>query len=165
MEVNGGKAETSVPERKFAENKEPEVQNNISMLEKNIIKLVIQNSKYYSDFITYKDIVFKSGSGHKIFSTIHEIYKDGEEIDINKLADQLEPAEGAVLGEIMGNVQISNEQQLFKDCIDTIRSKELVQKEKEIIMRLSMADEDENIDSIRELTEELMKIQKLLKNR
>jgi hypothetical protein len=54
---------------------------------------------------------------------------------------------------------------LFKDCIDTIKSKELVRKEKEIIMRLSMADEEENSDNIRELTEELMNIQKLLKNR
>ena len=63
------------------------------------------------------------------------------------------------------NVQISDEKQLFKDCIETIKSKELVRKEKEIIMRLSMADEEENFDSIRELTEELMNIQKLLKNR
>ena len=38
-------------------------------------------------------------------------------------------------------------------------------KEKEIIMRLSMADEEENSGSIKELTEELMNIQKMLKNR
>ncbi len=165
LEVNGNNSENNVPERRYAEPAENETQNDISMLEKNIIKLVVQNCKYYNELITYKDIVFKSGAGHKIFSTINDIYTDGEDIDINRLADQLESRESAVLSDIMENVQISDEKQLFDDCIHTIRSKELVKKEKEIIMSLSLADEEENFDSIRELTEELMKIQKLLKNR
>ena len=165
LEVNGNNSENKVPERRNTEGQEPEKQTDISMLEKNIIKLAIQNSGYYRELNTYKDIVFKSGSGHKIFSTIGEVFTEGEDIDINKLADQLESGDGAVLSDIMENVQISDEKQLFKDCIDTIKSKELVRKEKEIIMRLSMADEEENFDSIRELTEELMNIQKMLKNR
>ena len=42
--------------------------------------------------------------------------------------------------------------------------KELTQKEQELIMRLSMADEEENKEMIRELTQELMNIQKMMKN-
>lgn len=164
LEVNGNN-ENKVPERKNADSHESETSNDVSMLEKNIIKLAILNSDYYREFITYKDIVFKSGSGHKIFNSIGDVFTDGEDIDIKKLADQLESQDGAVLSDIMENVQIPDDRQLFRDCIDSIKSKELVKKEKELIMRLSMADEEENFDSIRELTEELMKIQKLLKNR
>lgn len=165
LEVNGNNSENKVPERRMSEIREEDKLTDISMLEKNIIKLSIQNSDFYKEFITYKDVVFKSGSGYKIFIAIGDVLTDGEDIDINKIADQLESPDGTVLNDIMENVQITDEKQLFKDCIDTIKSKELVRKEKEIIMKLSMADEEENFDSIRELTEELMNIQKLLKNR
>ena len=165
LEVNGNNSENMVPERKHTDTQETDRPKDVSMLEKNIIKLSVLNPIHYTEFNLYKDVVFKSAAGHKIFGTIKEIFVDGEDIDINKLADQLEPDESAVLSDIMENVQVSDEKQLFKDCIETIKSKELVRKEKEIIMRLSMADEEENSDSIRELTEELMNIQKLLKNR
>ena len=165
LEVNGNNSENMVPERKYSEAPEADRPKDISMLEKNIIKLSVLSPVYYTEFNLYKDVVFKSAAGHKIFSTIKEIFVEGEDIDINKLADQLESDESAVLSDIMDNVQVSDEKQLFKDCIDNIKSKELVRKEKEIIMRLSMADEEENSDSIRKLTEELMNIQKLLKNR
>lgn len=165
LEMNGNNSEEKPPERIFTESADAEVKSSISMLEKNIIKLITQNSSYYNEFLTYKDVVFRSSSGHNIFTAMSEIYSTGEEIDIRKLADQLEYNDSSVLGEIMDNVQITSNEQLFNDCMYTIRSKELTKKEQEIIMRLSMADEEENIDSIRELTEELMKIQKLLKNR
>ena len=124
----------------------------------------------YEDFqdfeIVYNDDGYiTNGSNHpEYIPAVYDI-STGEEIDIRKLADQLEYNDSSVLGEIMDNVQITSNEQLFNDCMYTIRSKELTKKEQEIIMRLSMADEEENIDSIRELTEELMKIQKLLKNR
>lgn len=165
LEVNGNNIEQKPPERKNVEIHEKEKANDVSMLEKNIIKLVLHNPLYFEEMITYKDFVFNSASGHKIFSSIGAVYSAGEDIDINKVADQLESPDSGILTDIVDNIQISDEKQLFRDCIDTIKSKELVRKEKEIIMRLSMADEEENFDIIRELTEELMNIQKLLKNR
>ena len=165
LEMNGNNNENKPPERRISEQSDEELKSDISMLEKNIIKLTVHNPAYYREFTEYRDIVFKSSTGHGIFTAISDIYSDGEDIDINRLADQLENAENSVLADIMENVQISDDEQMFNDCIETIRSKELTKKEKEIIMRLSMADEEENSDSIKELTEELMKIQKLLKNR
>ena len=44
-----------------------------------------------------------------------------------------------------------------------IKERELEHKEKELITRLSMADEEENEEVIRELTQELMNIQKMRK--
>ncbi len=165
LEMTGNNNENKPPERRNSTENAEKAKADISMLEKNIIKLIVQNAGYYNQFLNYKDVVFKSSAGHKIFTLMGEMLTGSEDIDLNRIADQLEASENSVLSDIMENVQIAGEEQLFKDCIDTIRSKELVKKEKEIIMRLSMADEEENFDSIKELTEELIEIQKLLKNR
>ncbi len=165
LEMNGNTSEMKYQERVPARAETEEKRDDITMLEKNIIKLILQSSKYYSEFVQYGKDVFKSLSGNNIFSGIGSIYSDGEAVDIRKLADQMEPADNRVLHDILENVQIANESTVFRDCIETIKNNELSKKEKELIMRLSMADEDENIDSINELTQELMRIQKLLKNR
>lgn len=165
LEMNGNNSEMKYAERTPARKEAEETRSDITMLEKNILKLILQSSKYYSEFAEYSKIVFRSESGYKIFSGIGSIYSDGEAVDIRKLADQMEPAETRVLEDIMENIQISNENAVFRDCIDAIKNKELSKKEKELIMQLSMADEEENTDIINELTQELMRIQKLLKNR
>lgn len=165
LEMNGNNTEMRYVERAPAKQESEDVLEKMSMLEKDIIKLILQSSKYYSEFARYAAVAFKSEVGQKLFESIGAIYADGEAIDIRKLADGLEPAELKSLKDIMENVQIVNENTVFKDCIETIKNKELSKKEKELIMRLSMADEEENIDSINELTQELMEIQKLLKNR
>lgn len=165
LEMNGNNNEMNPTVRPPVKSENDEKQSDISMLEKNIIKLILHSSRYYSEFVQYAGDVFKSESGYRIFNGIGSIYSDGEAVDIRKLADQMEPAENRVLRDIMQNVQIANESAVFRDCIETIKTKELSRKEKELIMRLSMADEEENINSINELTQELMRIQKLLKNR
>lgn len=165
LEMNGNNSEIKPPERKHNDTAAGEKNNDITMLEKNIIKLILHSSRYYSEFAEYSKDVFHSESGYRIFSGIGNIYTDSEDIDIQKLADRLEPEENRVLQDILKNVQIVNENTVFKECIETIETKRLLNKEKELIMRLSMADEEENNDSINELTKELMQIQKLLKNR
>lgn len=165
LEMNVNNSEIKYPERRQIKASDEEKTNDITMLEKNIIKLILHSSKYYGEFVRYSKDVFRSESGYKIFSGIGSIYTDGEAVDIRRLADQMEPEENRILKDILKNVQIINESTLFKDCIETIETKRLSNKEKELIMRLSMADEEENNDSINELTKELMQIQKLLKNR
>ena len=165
LEMNGNNSEIQYAERTPAKQEETQQRSDITMLEKNILKLILQSSKYFNEFAEYSEDVFKSESGYRIFSGIGSIYSEGEAVDIRKLADQMEPAENRVLKDIIENVQISNESAVFRDCIEKIKTRELSKKEKELIMRISMADEEENIDIINELTQELMRIQKLLKNR
>jgi len=55
------------------------------------------------------------------------------------------------------------EEAIFQDCIDNIKTRELTLKGEELILRLSMADE-ENEEVINALTAELINIQKMLKN-
>ena len=87
-----------------------------------------------------------------------------EEIDIRKLADLLEPGDAEILKDIRDNVRLAHkEERIFQDCVRAIKERELEHKEKELITRLSMADEEENEEVIRELTQELMNIQKMRK--
>lgn len=165
LEMNGNNSEIQYAERTPVKQEETQQRSDITMLEKNILKLILQSSKYFNEFAEFSKDVFKSESGYRIFSGIGSIYSEGEAVDIRKLADQMEPAENRVLKDIIENVQISNESAVFRDCIEKIKTRELSKKEKELIMRISMADEEENIDIINELTQELMRIQKLLKNR
>ena len=165
LEMNGNNSEIQYAERTPAKQEETQQRSDITMLEKNILKLILQSSKYFNEFAEYSEDVFKSESGYRIFSGIGSIYSEGEAVDIRKLADQMEPAENRALQDIIDNVQISNESAVFRDCIEKIKTRELSKKEKELIMRISMAEEEENIDIINELTQELMRIQKLLTNR
>lgn len=163
LEMNGNNSEIKPPERKQPNTAAERQPNKTSMLEKNIIKLVIQNSRYYKEFVPYLNDVFRSDSGIRIFQNIGEIYEQDQELDLKTLADTLESADLSVLTDIMENVQLSHEEKVFQDCIETIHTRELTKKEKELILRLSMADEEENSDSINELTQELMRIQQLLR--
>ena len=52
---------------------------------------------------------------------------------------------------------------IYDECITQIRKRELKRKESQIIMQLSMADEEENHDEIIRLTQQLMDIQKKIR--
>lgn len=166
LEINGNHHEKVMhagPGKSREDNSQ--MPDDITMLEKNIIRLILQNSSYYMQFDSYADDAFLSQSGRNIYKGIQQLYVEHEEIDIKKLADQLDVHDLAVLKDIMENVHLANkEEAVFSDCIETIRKKQLTQKEQELILRLSMADEEDNKDSITQLTQELMNIQKLMKN-
>lgn len=166
LEINGNNSEKQSPERGFTHRKDAvESPDDITMLEKNIIKLILQSSSYYPKLIPYEKSVFITPSGQGIYKGIKDLYVENEEIDIRKLADLLDTGTAEVLRDIFENVRLAHkDEKIFQDCIETIKMKELTQKEQELIMRLSMADEEENRDKIRELTEELMNIQKMMRN-
>lgn len=166
LEINGNTSEKQDlrqnPNRSGQQEPEPE---EISMLEKNMIKLILQNSGYFLQFAPYGKEAFSSERGGNIYRAIEEMYQENEEIDIRRLADLLDTDDVKVLKDILENVRLAHkEEKIFEDCIEMIQDKELAQKEQTLIMRLSMADEEENEELIRELTQELMNIQKLRKN-
>ena len=53
-----------------------------------------------------------------------------------------------------------NEEQVFDECIKKWRLNQAVKKEQELINRLSLADEETSSEAIKQLTGELMKVQK-----
>ena len=62
--------------------------------------------------------------------------------------------------EALSNVVIcGNEEQVFSQCINTWQIQCLSEREQDIIARLSLADEENNPESIEALTKELMEVQ------
>ena len=63
-------------------------------------------------------------------------------------------------GALDGIIVAGNEEQVFGECINTWKLSKAVKREQELIDRLALADEETGSDSIKELTEELMKVQR-----
>ncbi len=132
----------------------------ITRIEQSIIKVILTDSKYF-DEAKKNDDIFVSQTGINIFKEIENIYNHDEEIDLDKLIENLEPGEVQAIKYIENNISLGGKADaIFKECIKSHNEERLVNKEKEIIMQLSIADEQNNPEEIKRLTEALMQIQK-----
>lgn len=147
----------------FKTNVVGELQNesiDITRIEQSIIKVILTDSKYF-DEAKKNDDIFVSQTGINIFKEIENIYNHDEEIDLDKLIENLEPGEVQAIKYIENNISLGGKADaIFKECIKSHNEERLVNKEKEIIMQLSIADEQNNPEEIKRLTEALMQIQK-----
>ena len=88
-------------------------------------------------------------------------------MDYDRLKDFLDEDAEKCLEKLRNELEtISDDKSdtIFEDCIHSIRAKSLKKEEDEILMRLSMADEEENKEEIIALTQQLMEIQKKRRN-
>ena len=111
-----------------------------------------------------KDIAFKSEPGMIIYNSVLKVDDGKRPLDINRLKDFLDENSAEYL-EMIDDKIIPNgrEDIMFNDCISLIKKEFLKAQEDEIITKLSMADEDDNRDNIISLTQQLIEIQKELK--
>ena len=80
---------------------------------------------------------------------------------MGQVADRLEPDESKMFSEALDNVVIAGKaDEVMKQCISRCRISRLREKEERILVMLSMADEENNLQSAHQLTVELMEIQK-----
>ncbi|MEG0829203.1 MAG: DNA primase [Anaerovoracaceae bacterium] len=143
---------------------EDHIPKQASMLEKNVIKLILTSSGYFPKFDIYANAVFISECGQMIYAGIKGLYKQDEELDVKKLADSLDTEYVDELQDILDNIQLAHrEKEVYGQCVHTIKTKALAAKEKELISRLSMADEEENKENIEHITKELMEIQRTMR--
>jgi len=132
----------------------------ISALEKNAIKLMLSGKEYFTGLAEYQDM-FESISGRNIYDALKDAYGSGERPDSEKLSESLEPEDFAALEEIDRNILLEgSEDSFFSDCVRAYREKKTKKREKEIIMKLSLANEDENSEEIKKLTNELIEVQR-----
>ncbi|MCL1983372.1 MAG: DNA primase [Clostridiales bacterium] len=130
------------------------------VLERNLVKLAVSSRGYY-DKIKPLRHAFASKQGQEIFGMIDSCYADRGEADTRTIADSLGEECAAVLADIMENVFFAGkEDQVFADCIRKIQHNDLLDKEKEIVLKLSMADEVDNVKQIEALTRELLEVQR-----
>ena len=163
MEILGNNSNSSrnsqpaVPQRNH---REEEVQEEMSSLEASIIKSLMVNPGLTEKLLDFSEIM-ASTPARKVMDILFELYGLNGDFHMNQLTDRLDPVESEALSSALDKIVIAgNEEQVFSECINTWQRKRLLQQEQELITRLSLADEENNPDSINQLTLELMEIQK-----
>ena len=146
----------------FVQRKEEaeELAPDISPVEKTLLRVMLTEESYIERLQQFPEIL-ESDFSRKMYQLLLEEYRQFRRVDINKLLDGLPRADGDRLSEIMDHVIVGgNEEKVFDDCVRTWKQNRLAKEEQRLITLLSMADEEDNQEWIRQLTEELMKIQR-----
>lgn len=132
----------------------------ITPIERTLLKVCLTEESYIGKLAEFPTIL-ESDFAQKIYELLADEYKKNHFIDLNKVMDGLSGQGAASLQEIVEDVIVGgNEEQVFNDCIKTWKDKNLAKEEQRLISLLSMADEEDNQERIRELTDQLMKVQK-----
>lgn len=155
---NGSRnSQPAAPQRNHREEK---VQEEMSSLEASIIKSLMVNPGLTEKLLDFSEIM-ESTPARKVMDILFELYGLNGDFHMNQLTDRLDPVESEALSSALDKIVIAgNEEQVFSECINTWQRKRLLQQEQDLITRLSLADEENNPDSINQLTLELMEIQK-----
>lgn len=154
LEMNGEKPVSVQPVRKH--NTE-EVSADITVVEKNLIKISLLESSLFETVRNYGD-VFESFEGNDIFSSMVSLYGETGEINIDKLKDSVDEKCIPVLNDIVENVHIGGkEKEMLDECVSFIEVSRLEKRYKQISSILDLTDDG---DKIRQLMTEQMEIQK-----
>jgi len=137
-----------------------ETASEFSSLEATIFKVLLVNP-YFSEKLLENENIIQSTLGKKIENIMFEKYGLNGGFELGDIMDSLEPDESQQFAAALEKIIVAgNEEQVFDECIKKWKLNNAVRKEQEIIDRLALADEDNNSDSIKELTAELLKVQK-----
>lgn len=136
----------------------------IPLIEQDLIRLMLLDEKYIDLPEDLRRAAFQSAAGQLIYSGILQIRGAERGIDRNRLKDLLDETAAEALEQIEDKpIPEGREQIMFNDCLKRIRQELLKKQEEQILIRLSMADEEENQKEIIQLTQQLIDIQKKLK--
>ncbi len=165
LEIHGNNREVTkvkYDEKKGKPDNLSTADKNNNLLEKNLIKLMIIRSEFIPEIRKYSE-VFSNTAHQRIYDIIDLLYEEDEEIDVSKLKDNLTDEDIPTLDNILENIQFSGKEvQIFHDCINRIKIDRIKKRQKEIIEVLQVLDEEEDASHIRQLTNELLDIQKNL---
>ena len=138
-------------------------QNEISQLELTLIKTLLISPTFVEELLDKQEIM-ESSEARKVLNIMFELYGLNEDFDSGEILDRLDPEESQKLTRELDKIIIAgNEDRVFAECIKKWKLDKLLEKEKQLIDRLSLADEDAGAESIKELTEELMEVQAKIK--
>lgn len=142
---------------------ETPVEAQISQLELTLIKVLLTNPSLTEEMLDKQEIM-TSPQGKRILNIMFEIYSCKEDFDRSEIMDRLEPEESLKLGaELDRIVTAGNEDRIFEECVRKWRLGILELKEKQLIERLALADEETGADTLKGLTEKLMEVQAKIK--
>lgn len=142
----------------------------ISMVERDLISLMLKDDRFVHIPEDVEREAFRSRAARDIRRAIISEGEGSRPFDITLMAESLDEESAACLRSIeesmgRGSIPHGKEEKVFSECIEKVRGDMLKREEKEIITRLSMADEEENEQEIIRLTEALIDIQKKIRNK
>lgn len=139
----------------------------VTLLEKYLIKLSLLKEEYL-DKISSMEYSFDSRAARNIIDEIKRQHVDEEMPDIRRLQDSLDIDESRILQDVYDNLQLAVKEELvYEDCMRQIELKKLTDRQQELLLCISMADEndEENRDNIEKLSRELCEIQAEIQNK
>ena len=159
MEISGNNNTVAAAiSRRRHEKKESK--GELSGMEATVLKVMLINPCFAEKMLEHEGII-ESELGRKILNLMFELYGLRGGFELSDITDSLDPVESQTFtGALDGIIVAGNEEQVFEECINTWKLNKAVKCEQELIDRLALADEETGSDSIKELTEELMKVQR-----
>jgi len=134
-------------------------------LEKILIRLSLSSGEYFEKIKELGD-VFSSSQSSEIFFAIESGYRQKTELDLRAFMDALDESNMKLVQNILDNIFLAGkDEQIFNECVRKIEIKNLMEHEKEIVMKLSMADETLHAEQIEALTKELVELHKILQSK
>ncbi len=155
MELNG-KDETNI--NKVQRNRNDNTEVDIPVVEKNLIRLLVSNPEYVGK-LQEDEFNFNSEIGKHVAEVIKEKYGQSQVIDFKEFIKNFDMDEEIVLRKIVDNILVgSEEDDFYKQCIDTSKYMEYKRREADIIDLLALAEEEIDDEKVQKLTKELMEV-------
>ena len=136
----------------------------ISNLEKTLLKLVFTEKRFFEEITARK--LLTSRTATDIAEAAGAQYENSEHLDIEKLKEAMDESYSPVIEDIDFNIQIRDkEDEVLKESIQAIETEAFEKKEKELMYRLSIAEEEGRQKDIEKTMREIADLQKEINNR
>ena len=134
----------------------------LSGIEKNLLKLMISEKKYFSEFDNSGDVF--GAVGKDIYSAIAEQYADKDGMDVNRMLDCLDYESAAAAEDMLSNIRVEEaEEAVFTECMTSLEQERYIKRQKKIMLKLSVAEEEKEHEEVKKILEEINEIQKKIK--
>ena len=134
----------------------------LSGIEKNLLKLMISEKKYFSEFDNSGDVF--GAVGKDIYSAIAEQYADKDGMDVNRMLDCLDYESAAAAEDMLSNIRVEGaEEAVFTECMTSLEQERYIKRQKKLMLKLSVAEEEKEHEEVKKILEEINEIQKKIK--
>lgn len=132
----------------------------VSALDRVLIKLALTDEVYIDKILNEPELI-RSVFLKRVLTAAKESFGRKRFMEVEDVMGMLEDDEGIILQEILSSTIIDgNHHNVFKECVSKNKLEILSEKEKQLFIRLSMAEEQSDERVIRDITDELMRVQK-----
>ncbi len=167
METFGGYGGETPPDKRepaYGREESQAKNSELPLLEATVLKLLLMNPFLSETLLEHEDLL-ESSLSRKVMNAAFELYGTRGDFHKEDILDRLEPEEGQQLLRRLEQVIIAgNEEQVFAECLHKKEYDKLRSKERELIDRLSLADESADENAVQQLTKELMEVQDKMKS-